>query len=443
MKICESCGMEYGSDNSFCPFCDERYGVVILVNDVISADGLPPYKEEFPVIGETGVKQENFAANRDEIYKRNIRLAARENFLPKMEVRAAYKPIAPLAEISGNGAISPYKPPNPIVEKLNSIRKKIKTIKLNKTGKTVLSALSVAAVFLLIIGVSWFETTDTYIDYQNEKTQKQYEKQAEYAEAAEEAVDANLDYSYIYGKDGAVMKLALFNDSEKQILYRFTFENKTGKTLYDFTELFAGAEGMRKFDKMIVSYPGGAIGQILIIDGVPAVESEEFILPVLEPIYPEDDTKYYRTIKPDEKVSGYLSVLIPENIQQTSIASENTYADNGEMPAVKTPVPEEITITSESGLEMKLTLQSKAEYFGYSFEFTNTTDRYLDSFYDEFTGAEYMDKVCAMWITASGGNSVMSAVHWDDGIPHTDQPYTVKPNETISGTITLDFRYTD
>ncbi|MDE6132148.1 MAG: hypothetical protein K2G04_02045, partial [Oscillospiraceae bacterium] len=130
-------------------------------------------------------------------------------------------------------------------------------------------------------------------------------------------------------------------------------------------------------------------------------------------------------------------------IQQTSIRLENTYADNGEVPAVGTSVPEEITITSESGLEMKLTLQSKAEYFGYSFEFTNTTDRDLDSFYDEFTGAEYMDKVCAMWITASGENKLMSFVSWDDGIPHTDQPYTVRPNETISGTITLDFRYTD
>lgn len=98
MKICENCGMEYGDDNSFCPFCDERYGVVILADDVISADSLPPYKEEFPVIGETGAKQENFASNRDKIYKRNIRLAERENFLPKMEVRAAYKPVVPLAE---------------------------------------------------------------------------------------------------------------------------------------------------------------------------------------------------------------------------------------------------------------------------------------------------------------------------------------------------------
>lgn len=159
MKICENCGMEYGDDNSFCPFCDERYGVVILADDVISADGLPAYKEEFPVIGETGVKQESFAANRDKIYKRNIRLAARENFLPKMEVRAAYKPVVPLAEIGRGGAISPYKPPNPIVQKLGNVRKNLiaKQRKvLSKTGKWRLIGFTSALLLLaVIIGISW------------------------------------------------------------------------------------------------------------------------------------------------------------------------------------------------------------------------------------------------------------------------------------------------
>lgn len=319
MKICKNCGMEYGDDNPFCPFCDERYGVVILENDVISADSLPPYKEEFPVIGEVGVKQESFADNRDEIFDRNTRLAARENFLPKMEVGAAYKPVVPLAEIDRNGEIIPYKPTNSIIKKFNNICKNIKDKKIIGNFKKSLCVLAGIYVFLilLIFGMSRFETVDnTYI----------------YNETVVQPTSIASENTYVY-----------------------------------------------------------------------------------------DETA----------------------VQQTLIRSENTYSGNGEVPAVKTPVPEEITITSESGLEMKLTLQSKAEYFGYSFEFTNTTDRYLDSFYDEFTGAEYMDKVCAMWITASGKNRLMSAVHWDDGIPHTDQPYTVRPNETISGTITLDFRYTD
>lgn len=424
MKICENCGMEYGDDNSFCPFCDERYGVVILADDVISAEGLPPYKEEFPVIGETGAKQENFAANRDKIYKRNIRLAERENFLPKMEVREAYKPVVPLAEIGKDGAISPYKPPNPIVVKFNGIRKKIKTIKLGKTGKTVLCVLSVAAVFLLIIGVSWFETTDIYINYQNKKNQKLYEKRAAaYSEAAEEVFDANTDYSYIYGKDGAVMKLALLNDSERT--YSFTFENKTGETLYDFTELFAGAKGMGKFNKMSVSYPSGARGYIPILDGVPDIESEELLLPVLEPLYSERDTKYYHTIEPDGKVSGYLSVNIPEKI----------------------------TVTGEDSLKLKLSYVEKSDVEGvyiYAFEFTNTTDEALLAFWDKFIREEYTDKFVKLSVLYPNGNPCL--VLWENGLPHyisyrgvdehgrtTNVPPYVGPNATVSGNVYIDF----
>lgn len=319
MKICESCGMEYGDDNPFCPFCDVRYGVVILENDVISADGLPPYKEEFPIIGEAAVKQESFADNRDEIFERNARIAARENFLQKKETKVVYKPVVPLAEIGRDGDIAPYKPPNPVVEKFNNTRKKIKDKKIIGNFKKSLCVLAGIYVFLilLIFGMSRFDAVDnTYI----------------YNETVVQKTSIASEITYVY-----------------------------------------------------------------------------------------DETA----------------------VQQTLMMSENTYLGNEEESAVKITVPEEITITNESGLEMKLTLQSKAEYFAYSFEFTNTTDRDLDSFYDEFTGAEYMDKVYAMWITASGENKLMSFISWEDGIPHTDQPYTVRPNETISGTITLDFRYTD
>ncbi|MBD5141485.1 MAG: hypothetical protein HDT25_08745 [Ruminococcus sp.] len=319
MKICENCGMEYGDDNPFCPFCDERYGVVILADDVISADGLPAYKEEFPVIGETGVKQESFAANRDEIFERNTRLAEIENFMPKVGVKKVYKPVMPLAEVDRNGEIIPYKPTNPIIKKFNNIRKNIKDKKIIGNFKKSLCVLAGIYVFLilLILGMSRFETVDnTYI----------------YNETVVQQTSTVQEITYVY-----------------------------------------------------------------------------------------DETA----------------------VQQTVIRSETAYSGNGEVPAVKTAVPEEITITSENGLEMKLTIQSKAEYFAYSFEFTNTTDRDLDSFYDEFAGAEYMDKVYAMWITASNGNSIMHFISWEDGIPHTDQPYTVRPNETIYGTITFDFRDKD
>lgn len=275
MKICENCGMEYGDNNPFCPFCDERYGVVILVDDVISADGLPPYKEEFPVIGETGVKQESFAANRDKIYKRNIRLAARENFLPKMKVRAVYKPVAPLAEIGGNGAISPYKPPNPIVEKFNSIRKKIKTIKLNKTGKAALCGLSVAAVFLLIIGVSWFET----IDYQKKQ------EQAAYTEAAEEVFDtieagekvseylsADIPEKItITGEDSLRLKLSYVkkSDTEGVYIYAFEFTNTTDEAIVYFCNKFIRADYTDRFVNLSVLYPNGKTCLVFWKNGVP------------------------------------------------------------------------------------------------------------------------------------------------------------------------------
>lgn len=287
MKICQNCGMEYGDDNPFCPFCDERYGNVILVDDVISADGLPPYKEEFHVIGEISVKQESFADNRDKIYKRNIRLAAKENFLPKMEARAAYKPVVPLAEIGRDGVIAPYKPPNPVVKKFKNIRTKIKAVKLSKTGKTVLGVLFVFAVFFAVIGFSWYETTDTYADYQQAKMDREYEKifpdwnetYVTYTENAEETDDANIEYSYIYGKDGAV-KASLSNIPEKIVIegedglkldlsyvdmssvegictYAFEFTNTTDENLLYFCNKFIGAEHTDKFTKVSVLYPNG------------------------------------------------------------------------------------------------------------------------------------------------------------------------------------------
>lgn len=256
MKICQNCGMEYGDDNSFFPFCDERYGSVILVDDVISADGLPLYKEEFPIVGEISVKQESFADNRDKIYKRNIRLAAKENFLPKMEARAAYKPVVPLAEIGRDGVIAPYKPPNPVVKKIKNIRTKIKTVKLSKTGKAVLSILSVAAIFLAVLGVSWFEATDVYADYQYNKRLKKYGLSEEITVVSKSGLEMNLN-NCIEITDGLYV-------------YDFEFKNVSGEDMQYFWNEFTNEKYGKDFDKMEVLYlneeNGVVVGNRVYVD---------------------------------------------------------------------------------------------------------------------------------------------------------------------------------
>lgn len=432
MKICENCGREYGDSNPFCPFCDERYGVVILENDVISAKGLPPYVEEFPVIGEMGVKQESFAENRDKIYKRNIRLVARENFLPKMEARAAYKPVMPLAEVYRDGKIAPYVPPNPIVEKFKNICKKIKSIKLSKTGKSVLGVLSVAAVFLVVVGFSWFETTDTYADYQYEKSWKESEKefvkqQSAYAKAIAEYHNTNVEAYCIYGKNNAVMHLIDNYNSD----YDFAYINDTGKnlSLADFSELFSCAEGMEDFKLMQIYYPSGAEGRINIFDGVLDIENEDFSLSIgLE--YNEKNIERNHLIKSGEAVTGYL--------------------------VEKKNVPEEIIITSDSGLELKLTdcRESRAvdNVFRYDFEFKNTSGKDMLYFWNEFAGAEYTDRIYNFTVNYPNGENAY--IRWNNGsctgyfyhavdehgeVVHVP-PYVYSGN-TVTGFIELNFRY--
>ena len=422
MKICENCGMEYGDDNPFCPFCDERYGVVILADDVISADGLPAYKEEFPVIGETGVKQESFAANRDEIFERNNRLAEIENFMPKVEVKKVYKPVVPLVQVDSNGSIAPYKPPNPIVENFNDIRKKIKTVKLRKTGKTVLSILSVAAVFFIVIGFSWFETTDTYADYKFEKSQKEFEKRfieqrSAYAEAIAEYHNTDAEYRCIYGKDNAVIHLIGNYIGD----YDFAYINDTGKklSLEDFSELFSGAEGMEDFKLMQIYYPSGAEGRIPIYNGLLDIKKEDFNLSIGSE-YNKKNIEKDHLIKSGEAVTGYLV--------------ENEYLKG---------IPAEITIKSDSGLVMKLTnrvYQGEHYFYGYDYEFTNTTDHDIDKFYNEFVGEEYVDKFYYLsWYDSKKSFNEW----WDDGIPQSTSSFIVKPNETVEGFIILDFKDKD
>lgn len=280
MKICQNCGMEYGDDNSFCPFCDERYGTVILVDDVISADGLPPYKEEFLVVGEISVKQESFAANRDEIFDRNTRLAEIENFMPKVEVKKVYKPVVPLVQVGSDGSIAPYVSSDPVV-------KNVKNKKVFDNVKKSLCAL--VGIYLVYIFLIW----------------------------------------------GA----RLFGDINNESVY-----------------------------------------------------------------YPYETYVY------------------------------ETYVYGNE-----TPIPNDITITSESGLEMQLTFEFKQKnnkYYRYRFEITNTTNKDLDNIYEEFVGLEYTDKFYFLTAHYLG---IRENVTWSDGVPEAASSQPIKPGETVSGEIWLDF----
>lgn len=267
MKICENCGREYGNDNPFCPFCDERYGVVILENDVISADGLPPYKEEFPVIGETGVKLESFADNRDEIFERNIRLAEIGNFMPNVEVRKAYKPVVPLVQVDSNGSIAPYKPPNPIVEKLFKRWKILKTAKVSKPRKILCILASVYLIILLIAFIGWFRTTDIYRSNKQFKEEKKaMEKTAKYVEYESAALNIPEEIT-ITGESGFELKLTNCIECDEDNIYKYDFEFKNTldyDTLYFWND-FVGTEYGNKFKKMVVSYPNGGNATILWI----------------------------------------------------------------------------------------------------------------------------------------------------------------------------------
>lgn len=288
MKICENCGMEYGDDSSFCPYCDERYGVVISENDVISAD-FPAYSEEFPPIGETCVKEKSFAANRDEIYKKNMLLSVMEENIT--EQNKAYEPhnsVKLAQKTNSDGEIILYAKRNTVAE----IFKKIKQI-------PILQHLNMGKIFCVL------------------------------------AFTAILIY--------------------------------TGKSWYN---------------------------------GLNASKPS---------IYPP----------------------FPENVAEESLPD-----------SAKLSIHKNITVTSENGLELKLTYKEElAELvYDYDYEFTNTTDHDIDRFCDEFTGAEYMDKFYALWVIDSEALEVKAIVYWDDGMPQSTHSYTVKPNETVTGYVILNFR---
>lgn len=241
MKICQNCGMEYGDDNSFCPFCDERYGTVILVDDVISADGLPPYKEAFPVIGEISVKQESFAANRDEIFDRNTRLAEIENFMPKVEVKKVYKPVVPLVRVGSDGSIAPYVSSDPVVKNVpqNVKNKKV----LNGVKKSLCVLIGIYFVYLFL-----FLGARLSGEVNNEHTYYPYETYVHETYVYGNGIPVPEDIT-ITSESGLEMKLTLEYKliNIKYYKYRFKIINTTDKEFDNIFKEFAGLEYTDKF----------------------------------------------------------------------------------------------------------------------------------------------------------------------------------------------------
>lgn len=265
MKICEKCGMEYGDDSTFCPYCDERYGVVIVENDVISAD-FPAYREEFPVIGDIGIKQESFAANRDEIYERNIRLAERtENILPRNEDREVRKSVRIMKKINRDGEMIIYAKRNTVGELLY----KIKQSPIGKylTVNNIFAAAAAAAILIFL----WkgfadaFNVPDPYI----------HSPMPEYS--ANE-IDASIPKEItVTSESGLEMQLAFDYREKESKFYRYSFElkNTTDSDIYRFWEELAPEKSSYKFYLMIADYSSSETEHVQWRDGMPELLGQD------------------------------------------------------------------------------------------------------------------------------------------------------------------------
>lgn len=444
MKICENCGMEYGDDNAFCPFCDERYGVVILADDVISAVGLPAYKEEFPAIGETGVKYESFAANRDKIFKRNIRLAKKEDAVKKKDVHILYKPVDPLVKFDKDGEIIPYAPINPVVK---SYPKHVK----RKLPVGRILCISAGLAVLIFIGKNLSDglnDTDYYIDPPLQEV-----SEAAYDEAAYEieppsinerpkyvlASSSNAGRSVqVYGSDEESFMYIMHKPDNGYWDYQFKYYDK-GNAGANFPKLFADCEEFKEcgFTEMLIEYPhSDATSVLLINDGVPDMDTEKLYISSTENY--KGDASGYREI-------GYNDIVLGHFTTQTPIDPSEFEFNDRKLLSSETYIPPKITVKSESGLQMKLTYDSELEknFVNYKFKFTNTSNSDIDSFCNEFTGAEYADKFYYLMAIDYETNETLFAEYWSDGIPQLNRVYTVKPEETVRGEIWLDFRDKD
>ena len=87
----------------------------------------------------------------------------------------------------------------------------------------------------------------------------------------------------------------------------FTFTNNSERPIYNFAASFSGSAELAEVTDMIVKYPSGATEIIKWNDGVPDTENSELYIPVLSTNY--ESVYDLKTIKPDESVTGYFSIL--------------------------------------------------------------------------------------------------------------------------------------
>ena len=289
MKRCEKCGAEYGDDGLFCPYCDERYGTVKGDNDVVAGifPEFPPDVSNYAGHIETNVV--SFRKEREKIYSRNIRLAAKENYaLKKVERRTAeaekkeavHKEIRPLtASNVSKGRLKPQ----------NGFNLSKSFMRLGKIQKGILGAAVCIALLAASVGVQMFwDNAD-----------------ALYEEKKQEELSEEYFGHTVYGKDGSPMILRRL-DNNDYWNYTFVYTNTTDEPVFHFAELFSGNENFEKAAKMLITYPSGAKGAVKWNEGVPDIEGEEIYISVLETRQLEIDE--WRTIEPGESAEGYLSI---------------------------------------------------------------------------------------------------------------------------------------
>ncbi|MGN0607970.1 MAG: hypothetical protein ACI4J6_02100 [Oscillospiraceae bacterium] len=289
MKRCEKCGAEYGDDGLFCPYCDERYGTVKGDNDIVS--GIFP---EFPpdvsnYAGHIETNAVSFRKEREKIYSRNIRLAAKENYaLKKVERRTAeavkkeavHKEIRPLtASNVSNGRLKPQ----------NGFNLSKSFMRLGKIQKGILGAAVCIALLAASVGIQmvW---DGALADYEEKKQEK--------------VIEGTFGRT-IYGKDGSPMILRRLDNNDNWN-YTFVYTNTTDEPVFHFAELFSGSDDLENAADMLIIYPSGARGAIEWEDGVPDISEENVYISVLENRQLEIDE--WRTIEPGETASGYLYI---------------------------------------------------------------------------------------------------------------------------------------
>ena len=296
MKICENCRMEYGDDNSFCPYCDERYGVVISENDVISAD-FPKYSEEFPPIGETCVNEKSFTANRNEIYKRNMLLSVMEENIPEQnEAVEPHKSVKVLHRTDSDGEIIIYAKRDKAAEIFNKIKQSPIVQHLNFGN--IFCLLAITAIFIYT-GKSWYDDL-------NASKPSLYPPFPEYYEnVTEEAIPQRSQIlvpstSIIVIEDGLEMKLTYYKEMKTDNEFCFDFEltNYTGNDIDNFWEKLTDSEYKDILSKLyIIKYNGWRAEFNTTVqweNGIP-------------------DANKSHTLKANETIEGYV-ILNLENV---------------------------------------------------------------------------------------------------------------------------------